>query len=1673
MPTKELNLLAPKKWVQNFSGLTPTLDTINGIKIGDVAIDTSTTPNREWVNVNNAAGSADWRVFPFNNKNVITVGNDVGYDFTSIKAAMDSITDSSTTNGYLISIAPGTYTEDTIVCKPFVTVAGANEVVTVVQLQASPTQPYLFDTNNQRAVFFNNLRFTNILAGQAAVKYRGNVCKLDHCRFSDTVNLCVDATEVTGTDMNYLHINSCTTSSTGNLGALFNLADNGSSVIQINVTNFLTLAQIKTIGSVSGTNSNVFVELSNSNFIGDGTDNGIVISGSGKLYMEACAVNNFIKGVYSSGVTGSPDIELSALSFDFNNTLNIDIENPNTIGYFSGYTQYSRTSINPASSFYVVGIQPQVLTVGAKGCNFTSIKAALDSITDSSATKRYIVEVTAGSYTEDTMMLPQFTVVHGLADIGVVVSLQSSPSAPYLFDNNNNRSTGIDTLTFDSILTGQSAVKYRGNLMHINGCRIRNNVALLVDANGVIGTQFNYLTIDGCTSASTAVTGSLLHLSSASGTYPVFASFSNYTSLASIQSATEVGIVTGSNTGVNCRLQIQNCRFLGDGTGSCVSIADGAVVEILSTDIEGFNKGIYVPNQGVAPTIKLTGTDVDGNHGGVTHYEIEILHPLAIGSISNTGSIEDVVINSPFVSSFFNGTGNLYLTGNFYQGASIATVTNLTDALVHGQPAGVVRGGEVTIQSGLTVAIAAGTGYIYGGEDPSSVNIQEISWGATTLTLPANDGVFIYMDASGLPHYAPNSATPSFFSTIVLARALTLSSSTLSLFSIPRLTTAMTNRYDRTFRYYLGPVYRSGSVASANVASIDVTPGDYGFSGIEFLPNGNTPITFSTWYRNNSGWYTIAQNQTTAPIGFYDDGTGTLHANTSGYYVKHALFIYGGDDLNPEQYYLVYGQQEFSSQSAAEVGPIPNFPAPFIQPLTTIAGIIVKQGTSSITEIVDLRPTLITKSGTGLTATSDHNALSNLAVGYTHPQYLPNDGHSGMNADLQLNSHGLTGVTTVTSIGSADAVNVSSHVSRHALNGHDAFAFAAPNANVSANSTNFMGTQPSLALSDHTHAIDSYATDYPTLLDAPLGSIVKRDTNGDFAARTITANVIGSSTTFTGSLAGDVTGAQGSTTVAFVGTSSAVNVNNAELKANAATSSNTVSTIVSRDVNSNFSAGTITAKLTGNVSGSAASFTGSLVGDVTGTQGATVVSTVGTSSATNVHNAELKANAATSSNTVSTIVSRDVNGNFAAGTITASISGNATTATTATNSTRTFTGTAPITVDGDNSAHDLTSNKTIAIVAATGSVAGSMSAADKTKLDASTSSNTVSTIVSRDVNSNFSAGTITANLSGNATTSTTATNSTRTFTGTAPITVDGDNAAHDLTANRTLAIVAATGSVAGSMSAADKTKLDAATASNTVSTIVSRDVNGNFAAGTITANLTGNASGTSSNVTGTVAIAHGGTNSTTTLNNNRVMRSSGGAIVEAAAITASSALASDANGIPVASTTTATELGFVHGVTSAIQTQINNLYSSNRVSGSNQTTTGTGATNVTNMVLSIAANVNVNFEFKIFCSCSGAGGGAAGTNFAVTVPSGCTLLAAAHGTVTNSENARYNGENITTTGALTTNAYVKSMTGFIRVHGVAVNGSTAGTIQLQFASATNGQTSSILTNSFCSGIVTA
>lgn len=112
----------------------------------------------------------------------------------------------------------------------------------------------------------------------------------------------------------------------------------------------------------------------------------------------------------------------------------------------------------------------------------------------------------------------------------------------------------------------------------------------------------------------------------------------------------------------------------------------------------------------------------------------------------------------------------------------------------------------------------------------------------------------------------------------------------------------------------------------------------------------------------------------------------------------------------------------------------------------------------------------------------------------------------------------------------------------------------------------------------------------------------------------------------------------------------------------------------------------------------------------------------------------------------------------------------------------------------------------------------------------------------------------------------------------------------------------------------------------------------------------------------TLPISKGGTNSSTALNNNRLMQSSGGAIIERGAIVANRALASDSNGLPVETTVTDTELGYVSGVTSAIQTQLN---AKAPLVSPSFTTPNIGAATGTSLVVGTSPSLDASAAFEV------------------------------------------------------------------------------------------------------------
>jgi hypothetical protein len=105
--SKELNTVAPKKWVANFAGAAPTLDVSDGIIRADIAIDSSTTPNKIWRCLDATEGAPIWHEIDF--RNPTGFGTSVPLDLVHLKGSdtTPDAADITHNNLYLESPASG------------------------------------------------------------------------------------------------------------------------------------------------------------------------------------------------------------------------------------------------------------------------------------------------------------------------------------------------------------------------------------------------------------------------------------------------------------------------------------------------------------------------------------------------------------------------------------------------------------------------------------------------------------------------------------------------------------------------------------------------------------------------------------------------------------------------------------------------------------------------------------------------------------------------------------------------------------------------------------------------------------------------------------------------------------------------------------------------------------------------------------------------------------------------------------------------------------------------------------------------------------------------------------------------------------------------------------------------------------------------------------------------------------------------------------------------------------------------------------------------------------------------------------------------------------------------------------------------------------------------------
>ncbi len=978
--------------------------------------------------------------------NILQVKSNPGDgEFATIEAALATIVSSSDSNRYLINVGVGTFNENPLNVPPYVSIRGASIQTTII----SPIDPdeHLFTLSEGVELSFMSLYGTtgSLTSGKAAVYCEdvGDFAQLHKLSIYDFYigidNYANFTTSILYVE--YVDVNGDYSYAVRNRSA--NLSENRTQLE--NFYAYPTTSTLKTAILSEGTTSSIFLHLAG--VFGAAGSNGVVFRNGGVADISATFFQD-VGGVaiLSENTGAGVALEISGTSFK-DCTQDITIANAGTTGFFVGYRDINKTSIVTTSSFFIANEDSNIITVAKKGGDFTSIKDAIDFITDNSVINDYIVSVGPGVFLEDQITGKEYVTV-----IGAGTTIEANnPLVPLLigadaFTIENVIFQGVTTPTIPTIYyesTGNNIgspftlndIQFTtaDTLVHIKGSTfptiaiIRN--AAIGGANtfdiGFIcedsGAGFTQLTIDG------------LLYQRVMAPYPT-------------------KLLTVMGAGAELNLFNSGARN-STPSGTFLEVQDGANVRVSGCLLSGFDKSLHVKNIGSAPVVRFGNSQAD-NTGT---YDIQIEHPGTTGSISGAYDTTKILINdtstvSVDISDPINGGAEI--VGPLRLGTKNSNATDVTDLIQLSSPSGKLEGGFVTSSvNPLDVSISEGFGYVV---DSTTGKLKKVEWGTTILTLPDNSNNYIFINSSGVA--TTGLSLPLLNDTILLARVRTAGTAIVFRAQIPYVANHSSSALDEFLRVALGPIYVSGSIVTENLSTprnIDVTAGQYWFSRLKFSPAGGLARTFTDFYHVSSvftGTPATLVNNT-----HYDNLTNLIPL-TAGYYVKHSLYIAG--DNGDETYAIVRSQAEYPNLLSAQLADLPTPPSFFGDITASIASIIMQEGNNSIVEITDTRPRIGFQSPS-TSASADHGSLLGLGDD-DHTQYLLTNGGRALSGDLDL------GTNNITNIGTLNGVTIETHASRHNFNGPDALLSAVPQTIGSANAEGVDNTHVSRA--DHIHA---------------------------------------------------------------------------------------------------------------------------------------------------------------------------------------------------------------------------------------------------------------------------------------------------------------------------------------------------------------------------------------------------------------------------------------------------------------------------------------------------------------------------------------------------------------------------------------------------------------------------
>lgn len=988
-------------------------------------------------------------------------------EFSSLSLAIASIPlfgpeSPSDINRYVIYMHPGTYSETSCIVPSYVYVVGIASGGVV--LTPSGVGYSVIVLNRNTSLFSCEIKDTDpsfpairIIGSSSLFKINlidcslGISCETDGLATEDNIST-LQNISVSGVTSNVV-----TVSDSNILGGFGSKA---------NISNLLFSGTSSNCIILDGLNTKAnFTSLS---LTGNGTGNALIVNNGSTLEILGASLNNWNVGIYIPTTTGTPTANLSGIIYT-DCVTNFNIIQSDTIGFNDGYTEYTKSAYPDVAPFFIVDKPQTLITVSPKGGDFTNIAAALASITDSSLFKPYTVLVAPGFYLESQIIMKPYVTLQGMSGlqsiiIGVdptktlicgaggstisnLVLSVADPFAPslYLVDFQGNPAGDIFNIFEITFVTTGNCL-YVGSLggpsyVIMRQCIIDSNTPLttfIISTDA--GPDFNVVGI--------AVQGLLW--------FPNAPGLTNLTTLIDIE-------CTKPGGAVNNIFVVNNSEF-GDifsGTnGKGISCIGATYVGILACGFAGFVVACHVRNSAEPNIFVLNG-------GKITFSAQDILieNPNTSGSIFCTAAYDkiSVVAGAPIGICAVNPDGGILLAGPIIQGSDMTTVTNITQQIQQDSALGVLHEQPtITPTGGLGISIPAGEGYLMVGSVPND-NLKYVEWGISTINLVDNDINWLYIDQNGTLNTTGSYPDPT--TQIILGAAKTNSGSITYIQESAHVLRNISTNIDNVLRRVFGPIVSSGCMATpgSNGAerAVAVSSGVYNLSVDEYPPVGGDNVSMIGYYGPSSS-ATQTAPFTNIPLQY--DNSGVLTAIPAGKWVKHSLSIISSLS-GTTQYFFVYGQQLFNSELEAQEGPVPAEPSTFVENMCPIAAVIVTDTDPSsplpVNRFRDIRPTLQYRSD-GVSASADHNSLTNLTVGDAHTQYFRTDGTRIMAGNIQLGTNNITGAGG----NLLNGVDLLAHASRHLPGGADALTTAAP---VSISSFNNIGIAAAFSRSDHVH----------------------------------------------------------------------------------------------------------------------------------------------------------------------------------------------------------------------------------------------------------------------------------------------------------------------------------------------------------------------------------------------------------------------------------------------------------------------------------------------------------------------------------------------------------------------------------------------------------------------------